>query len=410
MITFSGVGLQEPVGKKVPVRPVKRSMTLLLFPDKFGSERRSVNAQSAPRAFAVLCCARVAFFVAMLALTAVFLAACSSGDSETSATEPAPAVDLLGGRYLRFNQQWVEGLSADDVDLSDADGLFEIVFAGLPDEITVYPSENYYYFILTLDGKQVWGNIRLPSRSRDNGVLSFGYYEFIEFPSTLIEKASGSKFFTDADGVVVTAVDRFTYNVFFKGKTVVFNLHQLDQTLPPALTLASDEKFLERTYDESGYQFYLVFNETGNYFNWVLNEEDGLPDVFDDFGGGILFGRRSGFVFWVDTEHDNRKVLAGVRRLNVQRNDYYDGPFDQLADNYVDEVQISTYIKRAFPSLDGRIDKYGYYIDRETPLRVAISAYLVYTAQSEMMTLAAQIAIDDEPMALISRGGREATD
>ena len=85
-------------------------------------------------------------------------------------------------------------------------------------------------------------------------------------------------------------------------------------------------------------------------------------------------------------------------------------PFDQLADNYVDEVQISTYIKRAFPSLDGRIDKYGYYIDRETPLRVAISAYLVYTAQSEMMTLAAQIAIDDEPMALISRGGREATD
>ena len=65
----------------------------------------------------------------------------------------------------------------------------------------------------------------------------------------------------------------------------------------------------------------------------------------------------------MDEAHGDRKVLVAVRRLNISRNDYFDGPFDQLADNYADETQVAVYMQRAFPSLQGRIDKYGYYTD-----------------------------------------------
>ena len=132
--------------------------------------------------------------------------------------------------------------------------------------------------------------------------------------------------------------------------------------------MGEEERFIQRTFDESGYQFYLLFNERDDYFFWVLNEEEPLRDVLDPLGDDLLVGRRSGFGLWIDRDHGDRKILVGVRQLNIRRNDYYDGPFDQLADNYADETAIAEYMQRAFPSLRGRIDKYGYYTDRERPL------------------------------------------
>ena len=167
------------------------------------------------------------------------------------------------------------------------------------------------------------------------------------------------------------------------------------------------KRFIQRTFDESGYQFYLLFNERADYFFWVLNEEGPVPDEFDAAGDDLLFGRRSGFAFWIDRERGNRKVLAGVRQLNIRRNDYYDGPFDQLADNYADETQVAAYMQRAYPDLRGRIDKYGYYTDRERPLRVALSTYFVCAAQSEMLSFIERLRPEDDPLSYISRGGRE---
>jgi hypothetical protein len=353
----------------------------------------------------------------LLALVAasilLIMAACSSDDSvvpkvsDSAASDSAAAASPdANANYVLFNQNWLEGLSTQGLDVDDADSLFTAVFAGLPDEVTVFPSENYYYFILTVDGKQIWGNIRLPAGRRENGVLSFGYYEFIEFPTAAVQGISGSKFFTDADGVIVAEVDRFTWTVRFRGRTVTFHLHELDQSPSANIPLGENELFIQRTFDESGYQFYLVFNEVENYFVWVLNEEETVPEVFDPGADNLLFGRRSGFAFWVDSANGDRKVLAGVRRLNLQRNDYYDGPFDQLADNYADETHISDYMKLAFPSLEGRIDKFGYYTDQERPLRVAISSYFIYSAQSEMVTFVEQLKVQDDPLQYISSGGR----
>jgi hypothetical protein len=324
--------------------------------------------------------------------------------SATAATSPTAATS-----YLLFNQRIIEGLTDPSLDLTDVDDVFARVFAGLPDEVTVYPSENYYYFVLYVDGRQVWGNIRLAAGSRERGELSFGYFEFVEFPTRPGTGVNGSKFFTKADGVDVIELERFTWLVRFDGKEVVFHLNQIPQTPPTLFELGADEIFVERTFDESGYQFFLLFNETDKYFFWVLNEEAPLADEWDAVADDLVVGKRSGFAFWVDAAHDDRKVLMAIRKLSVTRNDYYDGPFDQLADNYAAESNVSEYMQRAFPALRGRIDQFGYYTDQERPMRVALSTYYTYYARSDLARIADAVRAADDPLQLIAKRGVIAT-
>jgi len=330
-----------------------------------------------------------------------------SAPAASVAADSSQGAPLEPQSYLLFNERLLEGLASDAIDLASPDVVFRHVFSRLPPEVDVLPSENYYYFILRNGGRQIWGNIRLAAGQRELGSLSFGYFEFIEFPTTATQKLSGSKFFGPEDGVVVVQVDRFTYDVTVLEKKVRFHLRQLDQTLPAGLTLAPGERFIQRTFDESGYQFYLLFNEDANHFLWVLNEEDPVPDILKPYGDSLLIGRRSGFAFWLDPANGGRKVLAGVRQLNIRRNDYFDGPFDQLADNYADETQVAEYMQRAFPSLRGRIDKFGYYTDTDRPLRVALSTYYTYASTAEIIEFVDGLQDAADPYALISRGGRE---
>ena len=348
---------------------------------------------------------RLIRLVMFLSLAAVLLPwGCASDDSGSG--DLASNVDVAG--YLTTNQFWIEGLSAEGIDLEDVNSVFWHVFSRLPDEVTVYPSENYYYFILYINGRQIWGNIRLAAGYRERGELSFAYFEFDEFPS--MPKAPGftrAQLLSEEDGLTITKVDRFTWIVGYADKDVIFHLHQIPQEPPVTDILGENEVFVERTFDESGYQFFLIFNEQKNYFLWVLNEEDGLTDIFDPVGEteDIVVGRRTRFAFWVDRANDDRKILFGVRQLSVRRNDYYDGPFDQLADNYADEVRVSDYMQKAFPGVQGRIDKYGYYTDRQQPLRVAITPYTTYYTNAELEDFMARAKAADDPYQYISRRG-----
>jgi hypothetical protein len=269
--------------------------------------------------------------------------------------------------------------------------------------VTIYPSENYFYWILYINGRQTWGNIRLPSGRRERGVLSFGYSEFTEFPSGPGSYLSRSKYFTEGDGLVIKEVDKFTYTVRYNKKEVTFHLHQLRTDPPKLFTLNTNETYIERTFDESGTQFFLLFNTERNYFFWVLNEEERVPDVFNQLDKDVLVGRRTGFAYWVDSL--GRKVLATVRKISVTRNDYYDGPFDQLADNYVDVNRISYWMERAIPTIKGRIDKYGYYTDVERPSRVALSCYGNYYTHAEVLDFVKKAKESKDPYQYISRGG-----
>lgn len=319
--------------------------------------------------------------------------------------------------YFSTNQKWIEGFYADpeDLDIEDVGSVFWHVFSRLPDEVIVYPSENYYYFMLFVDGHQFWGNIRLAAGYRDEGEVSFAYFEFDEFASPYLEPWTRSKMLTAADGVVVEKVDRFTYDVHHRGKTVRFNLHQIPQEPPKLFALRENEVSVERTFDESGYQFFLLFNEEKDYFFWVLNEENGVPDVLTTIEGydDVLVGKRSGFAFWEDDL--GRKVLASIRQHSVTRNDYYDGPFDQLADNYAQEVRIREYMIKATPAYEGRINEYGYFIKDQygnpidRPMRVALSTYQTYYTQNQFLTFIEQAKASDDPYQYISRRGVPST-
>lgn len=326
-----------------------------------------------------------------------------------STPSPSPTVQspmgLGGDSYLLLNQTLTEGLYHEALDLEEVDDVFWHIFSRLPDEVMVYPSENYFYFILNVQGRQIWGNMRLPAGRRERGVLSFAYFEFIEFSSVPSRGLSRAKYYTKGDGLRIEEIDALTWNVIYGEKEVVFNLHPLIQDPPNLFPLDEDEVFVQRTFDESGFQFFLIFNTARNYFLWVLNEEEFVPDTIDDLGDNILAGKRSGFAFWVDEAHGNRKILASIRRISVTRNDYFDGPFDQLADNYVDVTNVKKYMIMANPALEERIDKYGYYTDTERPLRVAISAYGTYYTIADLRAFIDRAMKADDPYQYISRSG-----
>ncbi len=307
---------------------------------------------------------------------------------------------------LLFNEKWVEGLYVDSLDLEDVDEVFSHIYSKLPEEVHVYPSENYYYFKLYIDKRQIWGNIRLPANIRDDGILSFAYFEFKESQYVTEPRIKLSKFYSAADGVVVQEVDPFKWSVEYKGKEVIFNLHQLSQEPPKLFDLGEDEIFIMRTFDESGYQWFLLFNEERNYLFWVLNEEEYIPDYLEPLADDLVVGRRSGFAFYVDFEHNYRKVLAAILGDNATVNNYYDGPFDQLADNYVDDTNIAEYLQLAIPTLEGRIDKFGYYLDKDGSSRVAVSPYYVYFSSIDLQLYMDRLRESEDPFQLISQRGR----
>lgn len=309
------------------------------------------------------------------------------------------------GSYLSLQQWRNEGYYSKGVDPNDVDAYFWHVYSRLPEEVTIYPSENYYYFIDYIDGMQIWGNIRLPAGRRERGVLSFGYSEYVEFPSSPGSYLSRSKYFTDADGLTITELDKHTYRVRYNGRSVTFHLHRLRQDPPERFPVRSNEAFIMRTFDESGIQFFLMFNTDRNCFFWVLNEEEPVPDTFTTLEKDIVVGRRTGFAFWNDEANGGRKVLAMIRKISVLRNDYYDGPFDQLADNYVEQTRISEWMERAIPSIKGRIDRYGYYTDTERPSRVALSTYGTYYTQAEIIEFVKRAKAATDIYQYISRGG-----
>lgn len=336
------------------------------------------------------------------------LLATSTLAASFAAADPASSVEGREGSKLLLNEHYVEAWAAQPakLDLTEPDDVFEHVFTRLPKEVMVYPGENYYYWKLVVDGREIWGNIRLPAGRRDRGVVSFGYAEFNPFPSRGGDRRlSRSKYFTKADGVVVNKKDDFTYDVLLGDTQVRFLLNKISQHAPSKFQVAKNEKFIQRTFDESGMQFYLMFNTERNYFFWVLDEEVNVPDSFTKISDDLVVGNRTGFVFWADPKADDRKVLATIRKISVLRNDYYDGPFDQLSDNYVDVIDIKSWIERAIPTIKGRIDKYGYYTDTERPSRVALSNYGNYYTFAEALQFVEAAKKSFDPYYYISRGG-----
>jgi hypothetical protein len=294
----------------------------------------------------------------------------------STATTPPPA--MVSAETL------ITGLASGTPNPDSPAEVFSTVFAALPPEVTVHPSENYWYWQLAADGRTLRGNIRLAAGRREKGELCFAYSECLASPCPELTPLSLVKWFGPADGISIISPSPLSCRVTWKSKTVHFRFLALDQSPPRNLPLRTGETFVQRTCDESGLRFILICDRPRRAFAWILDPSLPHPEHFSQLSPNLAIGRRTGFIFWLDPIAGNRKVLAAVAAASVRDNDWNDGPFDQLADNYADQTDIRSFIESVMPSTKGQIDRFGNFKDRTEAARVAIVPYGTYRSPGDV--------------------------
>jgi hypothetical protein len=265
--------------------------------------------------------------------------------------------------------------------IDDPMAVFEFVFNSLPDRVNVYPTENYYYFTFMQNAKSYDGNIRLDASTRDDGKMDFAYSE--ELKEWIPETPVSHLLLDAAKGVVVEKVERFVYRVIYKQKSVLFVLNDLSQVKPPAGAIGPNETFVGPIFDDSAVRFLLVFNSKLKIFHYILDEtvDNRDPLIASSRIDRILIGKRSGFAYYRDHSLP-RKILIGVFQGNIWVNNHFDGPFDQLPDNFLEGDTLRKMILEVAPDMKGKMDRFGGSPDGSQ--RFAIAPYVEYRKESDL--------------------------
>ncbi|MPZ39827.1 MAG: hypothetical protein GEU95_17560 [Rhizobiales bacterium] len=276
----------------------------------------------------------------------------------------------------------VEAMRPAAFDIKDPMAVLAYVLESLPPRVTVYPTENYYYFKFVHSGVPIAGNLRLDPRDRDKGKVYFGYYE-----DNADWKREGLEQGLELDGshsVLVERVDNLLYRISYRGTSVLFALNDVSQVKPPAGAVGPDERLIGPVFDESAVRFFLVYNAKAKVFHYILDEAADVPDGLEPSrrADGLLIGKRTGFAYYRDARLD-RKILIGVFEQNVRLNNYFDGPFDQLPDNFLEGETLRQAIVDSDPEVKGKIDRLGYFHDGES--RYAISPYMQYRSENDLL-------------------------
>ena len=286
---------------------------------------------------------------------------------------------------LETNERYIGEVSRQgDLDLTKLKDVFAFVLGSLPDRVNVYPTENYYYFWFYADAVRYAGNIRIEIADKVEPELHFTYYEdFTDWnENTPVEHAVLGK----ADGVEVEKLERLVYRVSYGGKSVVFTLNDLSAVKPPPAAVAPGEKYIGPVFDESGVRFFLLFNEKLKIFAFVLDETVPVAERFFPLprADRMLIGRRTGFAFYRDHLRE-RKILVGAFEGNVRLNNYFDGPFDQLPDNFIEGEILRDAILAVSPELKGKIDRFG--SEPSGDARYPIMPYLNYKRLDDLRVI-----------------------
>jgi len=283
---------------------------------------------------------------------------------------------------LHFNQAYVEEtMRTSTLDVSDPMAVFAYVFAGLPERVKVYPTENYFYFTFIHNGAPYDGNIRLDASNRDDGKVIFAYSEdLVEWRGETDVK---HLILDESSGVRLEKVDRLVYRMTYRGRSVTFELNDLSAVRPPANALAPDETFIGPVFDESGIRFFLVFDRKLKIFHFILDETVPVADQLERAKrtDRIVIGKRTGFAFYRDHLRD-RKIMIGGFEGNMVTNSWFDGPFDQLPDNFIAGDILRDAIIAAAPEMKGHIDRFGGWDDGAQ--RFAIDPYVAYRTQDDL--------------------------
>lgn len=286
---------------------------------------------------------------------------------------------------IETNEQYIEDvLSPAVLPLDNPRAMFAAIFATLRERVKVFPTENYYYFSFFRNGVHYAGNIRLAAKDRDAGKLHFAYFE--DYAKWRGEPRVTYVVFDTSDGVTVERAAPLAYRVSFQDKTVLFELNDLSNSKPAASSIAPDEKYIGPIFDKSAIRFFLVFNTKLKLFHYILDETVKPADelVSAKKTDRILIGKRTGFAYYRDHLRE-RKILIGVFDANVRINNYLDGPFDQLPDNFIEGDTLRQSIVEADPGVAGKIDRFGYFTDSTN--RYMIAPYLDYDQESDLLEI-----------------------
>ena len=307
---------------------------------------------------------------------------------------PLPA--LAGKTQVFTNQAYIEEAhNQPDFEIADMPSVLSLVLGSLPDKVTVYPTENYYYFYFNYKGIKYSGNLRFDVADRDQGVVHFNYFK--DFTNWQRDESGFSFLLGAKDGVTVKHADKLAYEVSFKGRKVRFELNDLSGVKPPPGVVQKGESYIGPIFDESGIRFFLIFNEAAKTFHYILDESAPAADQFNSAAGAdrITIGIRTGFAFYAD-RFANRKILVGVNLLNTSINNYLDGPFDQLPDNTLQGDVLERAILAVSPESKGHMDRFGNSPDGET--RFLIAPYMQYEDISELGTISGCAASEVPPV------------
>jgi hypothetical protein len=282
---------------------------------------------------------------------------------------------------LETHESYVdETMHKTDLAIDDPMAVFAFVFDSLPDRVKVYPTENYYYFTFIHNGKSYDGNIRLDASTRDDGKIDFAYSE--EMREWFEETPVKFVLLDAAMGLTVEKLERFVYRLTYKQKSVLFMLNDLSQVKPPPDVIGPNEAFIGPVFDDSAVRFFLVYNTKLKIFHYILDETTDNRDelIASKLTDRILIGKRSGFAYYRDHLRP-RKILIGVFEGNVWVNNHFDGPFDQLPDNFIEGDTLRNIILDVAPQMKGKIDRFGGFPDGAE--RYAIAPYIEYRKDSE---------------------------
>jgi len=283
---------------------------------------------------------------------------------------------------LETNQAYLEEvMRTTALSINDPIAVFGFVLGSLPDRVKVYPTENYYYFSFVHNGRRYAGNIRLDASNRDDGKVIFAYYEDL---SEWREQGPVAHVVLDASqGAKVEKLERLVYRVTYGQKSVVFLLNDLSHVQPPATVIGPNEKYIGPIFDESGIRFFLVYNSKLRIFHYILDETVKVADelVPSRRTNRLLIGKRTDFAFYQDHRLD-RKIMVGAYEGNIRANNYFDGPFDQLPDNFIEGETLRDIILTLEPGLKGQIDRFGGAPDGS--IRYMIAPYLAYRTEDDL--------------------------
>ncbi len=296
----------------------------------------------------------------------------------------AVAAKAEGQPRLTTHQSYVEDvMRGSGLAIDDPLAVFNFVLGSLPETVTVYPTENYFYFHFVYDKARYAGNIRLDNVDREKGKVHFAYFE--ELAEWKDQPAVKHMLLGKEQGVSVEKVEELVWKIAFRDKTVTFRLNDLRGVKPPATALGPDETYIGPVFDDSAVRFFLVYNRKLKLFHYVLDEVAAPTEthVAATRTDRILIGNRTGFAYYKDHKLD-RKILIGVFEGNSRSNNYYDGPFDQLPDNFILDESLRNAILEVEPELKGKIDRYG--IAPDAASRYMIGPYLHYRTEDELDT------------------------